>query len=422
MEIPLLLILLWFGFSAGLLVLLRRELLVAAWREPVLGSPVLIVESDDWGPGPDDDAAALSTLANRLEEVRDGSGRSAVMTLGVVAAIADGAEILASGGARYFRRTLSDPEFASIVATMIAGCRSGVFALQRHGLEHFWPEALLGRLVGDAGGRSAESEVLRQWLGDPLARSEDLPDSLQSRWIDCVHLPSAPLAPAKIVRAVFEEADLLRQVFGAAPSVAVPNTFVWDDNVERAWAESGVRCIVTPGCRYEGRDGAGRFVSPVGRIHNGTRGDAGLCYVVRDVYFEPMRGHRAERVWAALAAKSAEGRPTLLETHRANFIGSDTGREEAVAELVRALRGALSRHPDLRFMSTAELAAVLCDRESPVRVTTWLRRLAVWCVRVGHDPEMARFLKFSGLGAIFRTAGYLLGNVTFRRPPHAHGC
>ncbi|NMF87374.1 hypothetical protein [Aromatoleum petrolei] len=422
METLLVLIVVWFGASVGLLVLLYGRSLAAAWREPVLGFPVLIFESDDWGPGPDDDATALRNLAATLAEVRDSTGRPAVMTLGIVAAIANGPAILASGNSRYVRRTLADPDFAAVLGAMRAGCRSGVFALQRHGLEHFWPASVLARLAGDSGAGSGEADVLQRWLRDVWARSEDLPAPLQSRWVDCAHLPSTALAPAEIDRAVCEEADLLRQVFGATLHVAVPNTFVWDDNVERAWVASGVRCVVTPGCRYEARDEAGKLVAPTRRMHNGARGCGDVCYVVRDVYFEPMRGHRAERVWEALAAKVAEGRPTLLETHRANFIGPAATREAALAELERALRGALLRHPDLRFMSTAELADALCDVDSPGRVRMWRRRLAAWCVRVGHEPGMARLLRFSGLGAILQAAGYLLGDVTFRRSPDPSRC
>lgn len=422
MEVLLVLIVVWFGASVGLLVLLYGGPLAATWREPILGFPVLIVESDDWGPGPDEDATALRTLAATLARVRDSSGRPAVMTLGVVTAIADGAAILASGNSRYVRRTLIEPDFAAVLGEMRDGCRNGVFALQRHGLEHFWPASVLARLTGESGTDSAESDVLQRWLRNMWARSEDLPAPLQSRWINCAKLPSSPLAQVEIDRAVREEADLLRQAFGAAPDVAVPNTFVWDDSVEQAWAASGVRCVVTPGCRYEARDGAGRLVAATRRIRNGARGRGNVCYVVRDVYFEPMRGHRAEGVWEALAAKAAEGRPTLLETHRANFIGTAVTREAAFAELERALRGALLRHPDLRFMSTAELAEALCDANSPDRVRGGRRRLAAWCARLGREPGMARLLKFSGLGAILRAAGYLLGDVTFRRSPDATGC
>lgn len=422
MGILFLLILGWFGASVGLLIALHGRALAAAWREPVLACPVLIIESDDWGPGPADDATALRVLLDTLTAVQDAGGHPAVMTLGVVSGVPNGAAIEASAGGRYVRRTLAEPDFAPIVTAMRTGCRSGVFALQRHGLEHFWPASLLARLAGGSSGSPAEAEALQRWLHTPWVRTEDLPAYLQSRWIDCARLPSSPLAAAEIECAVREEADLLRQVFGDLPDVAVPNTFVWDDCVEQAWAASGVHYVVTPGRRYEGRDAAGQLVGPTRRMRNGERGCGDVCYVVRDVYFEPLRGHRAERVWEALAEKVAEGRPVLLETHRANFVGPVQVRDAAIAELGRALRGALARHLDLRFMSTAELAGALRDPVSPLRVLALRPRLAVWCARLERDPEAARLLKFSGLGAVLRAARYLFGDVTFRRSPGAAGC
>lgn len=427
MGILFFLILGWFGASVGLLIALHGRVLAAAWREPVLVCPVVIIESDDWGPGPAEDATALGVLSDSLTAVRDAAGHPAVMTLGVVGAVPDGAAMLASGNTRYARRSLADCDFVPIVEAMRAGCRIGVFALQRHGLEHFWPASLLARLRGGSSSASpaeadADVDALQRWLHTPGVRTEDLPAYLQSRWVDCARLPSSPLAPVEIACAVGEEADLLRQVFGDASDVAVPNTFVWDDCVEQAWAASGVRCVVTPGRRYEGRDAAGQLVEPTRRMRNGERGCGDVCYVVRDVYFEPLRGHRAERVWEALAEKVAEGRPVLLETHRANFVGPVPVRNAAIAELERALRGALARHPDLRFMSTAELAGALRDPGSPLRVLALRQRLAVWCVRLEREPDAARLLKFSGLGAVLRAARYLFGDVTFRRSPGAAGC
>ncbi|MCQ6963971.1 hypothetical protein GPA27_04990 [Aromatoleum toluolicum] len=419
MGYALILILAWFGFAVIALAVLHRRALAAVWREPVLARPVLIVESDDWGPGPEEDAAALREIAATLGAVRDRGGRSAVMTLGVVGGVPDAAAIRASGFSLYARRSLLEPDFAPIVAAMCDGCRAGVFALQRHGLEHFWPASLMARLrVADG----CNSEGILRWLDEGGLRSEALPSPLQSRWVDCTCLPSAPLDPVAVAQAVHEETDLLQRVFGGAPEVAVPNTFVWDDGVEQAWAAHGVRVVVTPGWRYEGRDAAGRLLPPARRIRNGEIGRGGVTYVVRDAYFEPVRGHRAEDVTAALARKCGEGRPLLLETHRESFIGPPPARVAAVAELGRALRMAQSVRPDLCFTTTAELAQALRDAASPLRERRWTPRLAAWCARVCNEPGVARLLKYSGLGALLGAARYLLGDVTYRRSPDAGRC
>ena len=398
------LVLAWLAVSCGMVAALHGRRLRALWREPVLVRPVVIVESDDWGPGPDTDAARLRELATMLAAIRDEEGRPAVMTVGVVLGVPAGAAITATGGRVYVRRSLADGEFEDIVAAIRDGCAAGVFALQRHGLEHFWPEALLARLGGD--------DTLRQWLAGPAVRSEALPAALQSRWVDAAKLPSGRLDPSAVEAAVAEEAALFARVFGEAPEVAVPNTFVWDDATERAWAVHGVRWVVTPGWRYEGRDANGRLLAPTRRILNGERGLNGLRYVVRNDHFEPIRGHRAERVWQAIATRSLQGRPVLLETHRESFIASPDAAAAALGELERALRGAITHYPDLRFMSTAELARHFADAQSPFVARGVAVRLAAWLCRVPAELPCARLLKATGLAWLLRLAGWLLGIVT----------
>ncbi|MHB1354274.1 MAG: hypothetical protein ACYCWA_13340, partial [Thiobacillus sp.] len=71
---PAALALLW-----GSVLLAFARPLVARWREPVLRQPALVIESDDWGAGPLEQAAALRGLAALLRRVHDGSGRRALM-------------------------------------------------------------------------------------------------------------------------------------------------------------------------------------------------------------------------------------------------------------------------------------------------------------------------------------------------------
>lgn len=399
----LLLPLFWFAAACGLLWLFHARMLARLWREPALAVPVVIVESDDWGPGPVGDADALERIARRLAGIRDVAGHAPVMTLGIVLGKPDGAAIVAGGCRRYHRNTLAEPCYAPIVEAIGRGHAAGVFALQRHGLEHCWPGSLLGRARGDAG--------LRSWLADPAARSETLPSALQSRWVDAAALPSQALPEAEIRAAVTEEAALLRRLFGEAPAVAVPNTFVWDDAVERAWADSGVRWVVTCGRRHEGRAADGGLLAAARRILNGEAGAGGVRYVVRDAYFEPMRGHRAEQVWQAVAERTALGRPTLLETHRENFIAAPEVREASLAELGRALEGVRQDHPDVRFMSTADLADALLCPGGPLMLHGLRRRCGVFVRRVLAEPALSRVLKLSGMGFVLPPLARILSRV-----------
>lgn len=373
-----LILLAWLSLLALGAFVLRHEL-SGLWREPVLKRPVLIFESDDWGAGPASQARALTEILEVLLKHSDRAGRHPVMTLGLILATADGCD--AASDPRYKPRGLWDSRFRPVLNAIQLGVDKGVFSLQLHGMEHFWPPALLSAAGNDRG--------VAEWLArSPDIGTERLPARLQSRWIDGSVLPSRPLDSAAIDAAVAEEVSAFGRLFGSAPAVAVPSTFIWCDPVERAWRRHGIRIVVTPGRRYESRDAAGR-PSPSGReIFNGQRSGHGLLYVVRDVYFEPKRGHTSAAALAAFLAKTALARPTLFETHRENFL-DPAGRERGLRELDALLSSALALHADLAFVSTETLGALIDQQDPawieqaiPVRLRVYLDR--VWATTGGR--------------------------------------
>lgn len=377
----------WLALVAGTLLWYRRGLM-ALWREPVLDQPVLIIESDDWGAGPvESQTQALNRLVDLLTRFRDCDGRPPVMTLALVLAGPDGPAIRREG--HYRCRTLEDPVFAPLRAAIERGRRAGVFALQLHGMEHYWPPALM----------ASPDPSVRAWLeSDSLPATERLPAHLQSRWTDASVLPSRPLSDEAIAAAVREEVALFERLFGERPRVAVPPTFVWDARVEAAWARAGVEVVVTPGLRSRCRNAAGLPDCDSGPIVNGQSGP-GVRYVVRDAYFEPERGHRAAQGLVALRRKWAQRRPCLLETHRSNFIGEAATAEQALAALGELIEQALHLYPELRFLDTATLASIYL---SPGRTATgFSTRFAAWRARVRELRGFMRCAKLAGLAWLF---------------------
>ncbi len=378
-------LLFWLAAVAAAFWAYRREL-AALWNEPVLRHPVLIIESDDWGAGPvDPQVSALQRLARILVAYRDSSGRPPVMTLAVVLAVPDGAAIRRDG--TYRRQSLDAPLFAPLREVLRDGRRSGVFALQLHGLEHYWPDALM----------RCDDPAVAAWLhAEAPPATERLPAPLQSRWVDASTLPSRPLETATIEAAVREEVLLFETVFSERPRVAVPPTFVWTEDVERAWARQGIDYVVTPGLRSACRDATGCPACDSGPLLNGQCG-AGVTYLVRDDYFEPERGHHAQHALAALASKICQGRPCLLETHRSNFIGDASVANDALRELDRLCAAALQAYPRLRFLTTAELGDALRCR-SPEWVEARLaRRICAWCARTVRLAGFSRWAKITGI-------------------------
>lgn len=361
--------------------------LVARWREPVLRHPVLIIESDDWGAGPLSQADALTRLSGLLQRIRDRNGRPAVMTLGIVLEVPDGARIAASRFTEYHALTLADERFEAVRAAMQAGIEAGVFAPQLHGQCHYWPPALLA---------AAQNETtVRDWLAAPEpAATEALPSPLQSRWVDASDLPSRALPTAAIEQAVAAETAMYRAVLGRLPQVAVATTFIWSEAVEAAWVQSGIDVVVTPGQRATCRDAAGRPGCVDASMLSGERSRAGQTYLVRDVYFEPSLGHLPQRLADGLRTRTRQGRACLVETHRFNFLQA---ADASLAALEAGLKAALAACPHVRFLTPLELAHAI-EKRDPAWIEGRLRRrLAVWRVRLDEVPRFRRMARLSGL-------------------------
>jgi len=386
MEMLLIFLTFWF-IGSSVICFHYRNTIVACWREPVLRRPILIIESDDWGTGPTGQAGALLTLSRLLANFSDADGRRPVMTLGVILATADGEEISKSGD--YHRLSIALPMYIPLLEAIKSGVEAGVFTVQLHGMEHFWPPALMAA--------SRVDDSVKDWIDrTPQAVTEELPSPLQSRWVDASVLPARCLSAGEIRQAVQQEVNAFQAIFGYPPKVAVPPTFVWNDAVEQAWADAGVEVIVTPGRRYDTRGEKGEPVGGGPPIHNGQSGIGGTVYLVRNDYLEPALGHTAEQAIAALETKTRLGRPTLLETHRFNFLGSDGGQNNTLVELEKLLKRALDIHPDIAFMSTEKLARVLITRDPDWVELRLARRIHVWLTRLGESSRLRKLAWLSG--------------------------
>jgi hypothetical protein len=394
----------------SLVLIGHRRLLAGSWREPVFREPVLIVESDDWGPGPQAHVLALRRICEVLRRRRDRHGRAAVMTIGVVLAVPDNAAIRGAGYRRYVRTSLLDPGFVPMRSALDDGRAAGVLSLQLHGLEHLWPTAFLQA--------AAHDPVVRQWIDETSGiDTEGLPPAIQSRWTDAASLPSRPLDGERIREAVREETQHFALCFGVPAEVAVPPTFVWNGEVERAWAACGVRTIITPGRRHTARGADGRPAAVDRSMRNGDTADGGCLYLVRDIYFEPALGHTAKRALEAALQRFRLGRPALFETHRFNFVGEAATADKSLAELERLLDGALRALPALRFMSSAELADAVRRNDAALLEGDFRRRAVIWLRRLAAHTRLRRLAWLTGLALPAGLLYLLGGGATAARPP-----
>lgn len=361
----------------------------SCWHEPMLRVPVVIIESDDWGPASESDADVLGQIISVLKKYKDRQGRHPVMTIGTILAIPDTQSIRDGGGKEYSRLVLDDPQFSAVREKLKEGAKEDVFALQLHGLEHYWPPALLSIAESDRN--------VHQWLtGERYPRTEDLPSKLQSRWTDASCVPSRWLSHQEIKEAVNEEVEIFKRVFNQIPYVVIPPTFLWTEQVEQAWSNEGVEVIVTPGRRYESRDEDGRLVENGSIIYNGEKTNSGLVCIVRKDYFEPGYGHNTKKGLAALEQNINVARPTLFETHRFNFTGSEKDISSALNELDMLINAALQKYPGLLFMPTYDLAKKLTSHSSGLVINSTRHRLRPWLRRLSLIPGMRKVAYLTG--------------------------
>lgn len=371
--------------------------LMARWREPVLGCPVLIFESDDWGAGPLTQTEALGSIATVLRSFHDKAGRHPVMTLGMVLEVPNTLRMARQGVQNYYARNLEEECFAELQNVIQAGMAGGVFVPQLHGQCHYWPQALINA--------TENNEQVKMWLTGPeFPETERLPSHLQSRWVDASQLPSQPLSSEQIHAAVREETQNFQKLFGVPPRVAVATTFIWTEEVEKAWAKHGVEVIVTPGRRATCRDDTGQPGCVDKWMLTGGQANSGQTYLVRDVYFEPALGHGPQHLLDGLADRTRQGRACLTEIHRFNFTQS---LETNLDVLKSAIALCLDSFPDVRFMTPLELAKAVRGDDEGLIEKALRKRLVAWLARLPEIPRFYRVARLTGLIVPIRLAEQL---------------
>ena len=159
------------GWLVAILIVLWRHgsTLRDLWVEPVLRRAILIFESDDWGPAEAVHAQRLQRLADILGRYKDSQGRHPVTTLGMVLAIPDQRRMQEQGNKLYRPLTIVDDRFDDMRSVIRRGVEKGVFSVQLHGMEHYWPPSLMAAAERD--------ESVATWLKREFPRTEPPADS-----------------------------------------------------------------------------------------------------------------------------------------------------------------------------------------------------------------------------------------------------
>ena len=344
-------------------------------RRPRSNVPLVCIESDDWGnPTWQDDSIMrrfnhrfgheprsnwdydiresdddLAMLAMTLGTVRDSTGNLPTFTINVIVGEPDYCNPHFINGESYVWRPAHD---LSQDRTDWLNDQA-VFHVELHGLEHFNPGILLDLI------RRKDDRI--RWFMDegivppggiladyPGLGAALLPISDETQLEGCGSC-------ARLLAAV----DLFRQQFGTAPLSLVPPNHCWDDNVEQASLDQGIRYIQATQIHYEelGAFQRGEYQSCV----PGCSSKRALIYLVRNVDFEPVTtAYNPARVYHRISGFLARHIPVVINTHRLNYVGTgnDTGKRSGLSELEHLLKAIIRDFPKVRFLSSVEMGAL----------------------------------------------------------------
>jgi len=343
--------------------------------------PVLVISSDDWGDvlSSRESPADLDDLAAVLRRFRDRYGNHPVVTAYVNPAKPDFARIAESGFKEYSWRFRYDDE-PEMVEKWKSLSAEGLVEMQFHGREHVNVALWLAALRDDVPGFREQFRLGRiPYVHDAVYQSRLALDKrfgfLFRSYIDATMDPPRSLPLGVQAEMVRSGVELMREHFGAAPSVAVPPGHVWDVNTLEAYRAAGIAFFEVPEMpvtavgRYLERIANAGIVRWQSRPH-------GVGALIRNCIFEPG-WQEANRLQAAIAARGAAakarelmslGIPVVVGTHAVHYTGDVRKRDANLAGLATLIDEVQRAYPDVAFLSASQLAAYMYDvKAQPAR-------------------------------------------------------
>jgi len=341
-------LLLWLG---------KRDLFKKTWSETYIKEKVLVIESDDWGPGGDFHADRLQRLSNVLSSYKDSLGRPAVLTADMVLGVPDLMQTMTAPDQPLKRSTLNR-DFPKVHQALIKAMEKGVLVPQLHGLEHLYGDGLK-RLAHNKDPRVQDATQTERWWD-----WEMLDSPLQGHYVDGTSLPTKAHA-ADTQQAIVDSAtQLFEQCFGFPTASTVAPCYLWVDDTEKAWADKKIQIIQTAGYRCPGRREDGSYFQDRQEIRTGDRNELGQIYLVRNAMYEPVDGRLEDDCIRHIEQVYKQASPTTISTHRYNYTRTEDECEMSLAGLQKILHHCTTKYTNLRFVSSPELGYWLLEQGS----------------------------------------------------------
>jgi hypothetical protein len=299
----------------------------------------------------------LESLFLSLNRYKDSTGSPARFTAVSVVANPDFDRIKANGFQTYFYEPFSETakryDLGDTINLYHQGIQNKVFIPQFHGREHLNVPVWLKALQQD----NTETHMAfneRMWAFVPRVNFwEGLEYEAAFQLSETVELEDHR-------KTIEEGLDLFEKSFGYKAEYFVPPNGHINNSLNGVCFNKGVKLRSTAKIQLE----------PIGngtvkkRVHwLGQRDKSGLRYVTRNCFFEPCSGGKD---WVDSCLNDVRlsfrwNKPAIISSHRVNYIGvhDKTNREKSLQELEKLLSGIVKNWPDVEFISTDQLVALL---------------------------------------------------------------
>lgn len=349
---------------------------------------IVVIESDDWGsirmPStevyeqclragyPVDQIAYerydsllsqsdLELLFDLLIGFKDKNGRTPIITANCVVANPDFNKIEGEGYKKYYFELITDtfrryPNHEKNFSIWLAAKNNGVFFPQYHAREHLNVSKFMDAL------QNKDPDALWAIKHRMPGSIPKGPQGFGNIYVESTAYDSEYDKIEKL-NIYLEGLDLFEKLFGYNSESIIPPNYIWSSDFDAAVYKKGV--IYFQGNRKMKE----LLIGGESQIHTHYLGQSnilGQIYLIRNTLFEPSMFRfnikdPVDRCLLDISIAFRMRKPAIISSHRLNYVGflDIKNRDKNLRMLKQVLSKALTKWPDIEFMSSASLGAMI---------------------------------------------------------------
>lgn len=359
-----------------------------SYRSARFHKKVLVIESDDWGSLRTESIeqrnrlnaissaiskdryvqldglaseADLQLLLDTLSSVKNGSGKSPVLTANFCVANPDFQRIKANGFESFhfetFHETIAKKKDGSkILSLWKSGKDNGLVKPQLHGREHLHALAWLAEL------KNGNEDLLKAfdlaswgipYRGLGVQRRTNVQAAL-----DRYGFPGEEVFQQQWL---MDAAEIFKTYFGFNSESFIAPAYIWHSDLQKEMPQLGITTLQGIKTQRQPRNvGYRNKIRFIGEEDTKT----GVKFFSRNVFFEPSL--LPNKDWYSETLKGIEKafankQPAIIGSHRINFIGKleESNRTQNLKTLKAILKQVVKRYPEVEFISSDKLVETL---------------------------------------------------------------